>query len=88
MILCDTNILIEFYKGDSKIVGTLQKIGLSNLAISAVTTGELYYGATPYGGRQTKANYAKSRSIFPFFNKFHWTRKFLLSSLVYWGLIV
>jgi predicted nucleic acid-binding protein len=45
MILCDTNILIEFYKGNPKIVETLQNIGPSNLAISAVTTGELYYGA-------------------------------------------
>jgi predicted nucleic acid-binding protein len=45
MILCDTNILIEFYKGNQKIVETLQNIGPSNLAISAVTTGELYYGA-------------------------------------------
>jgi tRNA(fMet)-specific endonuclease VapC len=45
MILCDTNILIEFYKGNPEIVGTLQQIGPSNLAISAVTTGELYYGA-------------------------------------------
>ncbi|MGC1374616.1 MAG: type II toxin-antitoxin system VapC family toxin [Anaerolineales bacterium] len=45
MILCDTNILIEFYKGNPKIVETLQNIGPSNLAVSAVTTGELYYGA-------------------------------------------
>ena len=45
MILCDTNILIEFYKGRAEIVGTLNKIGVSNLAISVVTVGELYYGA-------------------------------------------
>jgi len=45
MILCDTNILIEFYKGNSAIVSELQKIGLSNLAVSVVTSGELFYGA-------------------------------------------
>ena len=28
MNLSDTNILIEFYKGNSDVVGTLQKIGL------------------------------------------------------------
>lgn len=28
MILCDTNILIEFYRGNSDIVQELQKIGL------------------------------------------------------------
>ncbi len=45
MILCDTNILIEFYKGNSEVANELQNIGLSNLAISVITTGELYYGA-------------------------------------------
>jgi predicted nucleic acid-binding protein len=45
MILCDTNILIEFYKGNHQILGTLQHIGLVNLAVSVVTVGELFYGA-------------------------------------------
>lgn len=45
MILCNTNILIEFYKGNSEVIDELQKIGLSNLGISVVTAGELFYGA-------------------------------------------
>ena len=45
MILCDTNILIEFYKGNSDIVSELQEIGLPNLAVSVITSGELFYGA-------------------------------------------
>jgi len=45
MILCDTNILIEFYKGNSAVMEALQNIGVSNLAISVVTIGELFYGA-------------------------------------------
>ncbi len=45
MILCDTNILIEFYKGTPEIVDSLRAIGLSELAISVITAGELYYGA-------------------------------------------
>lgn len=45
MILCDTNILVEFYKGDSAVVGELRQIGISQLAISAITQAELYYGA-------------------------------------------
>jgi predicted nucleic acid-binding protein len=45
MILCDTNILIEFYKGNHQILGTLRHIGLVNLAVSVVTVGELFYGA-------------------------------------------
>jgi predicted nucleic acid-binding protein len=45
MILCDANILIEFYKGNSVIINELHEIGLSDLAVSVVTTGELFYGA-------------------------------------------
>ena len=45
MILCDTNILIEFYKGNSVIISELQEIGLPNLAVSVITSGELFYGA-------------------------------------------
>ena len=45
MILCDTNILIEFYKGNAVIINELHEIGLSDLAVSIVTTGELFYGA-------------------------------------------
>jgi len=45
MILCDTNILIEFYKGNPEIVQELERVGLSNLSISVITPGELYFGA-------------------------------------------
>lgn len=45
MILCDTNILIEFYKNNQQVVTALQKIGLSQIAISAITKAELYFGA-------------------------------------------
>jgi tRNA(fMet)-specific endonuclease VapC len=44
MILCDTNILIEFYKANPDVLGTLQKIGIPELAVSVITVGELYYG--------------------------------------------
>jgi predicted nucleic acid-binding protein len=45
MILCDTNILIEFYKNQLTIIAQLRKIGVENLAISVITEAELYYGA-------------------------------------------
>lgn len=45
MILCDTNILIEFYKGNPAIVQELRQIGAAQLAISVITQAELYYGA-------------------------------------------
>lgn len=45
VILCDTNILVEFYKGDSAVISQLRQTGVSQLAISAITQAELYYGA-------------------------------------------
>ena len=45
MILCDTNILIEFYKNNPTIVTELKAIGTHNLAISVISQAELYYGA-------------------------------------------
>ena len=45
MILCDTDILIEFYKKTSHILQELRHIGHTHLAISAITQGELYFGA-------------------------------------------
>lgn len=45
MILCDTNILIEFYKNNSGVISVMRGVGLPNLAVSVITIGELYYGA-------------------------------------------
>jgi predicted nucleic acid-binding protein len=45
MILCDTNILIEFYKNNTNVTRVLREIGLPELAISTITVGELYFGA-------------------------------------------
>ncbi len=45
MILCDTNILIEVYRDNAKIIETLKQIGQDNIAISDVTCAELLYGA-------------------------------------------
>lgn len=45
MILCDTNILIEFYKDNAEVKAIIKSIGVSNLAVSVVTVGELYFGA-------------------------------------------
>lgn len=45
MILCDTNILIEFYKNNPQINQIFRTVGKNNLAISVVTEAELYFGA-------------------------------------------
>ena len=45
MILCDTKILIEFYKNNPGVISVMRKVGLPSLAVSVITIGELYYGA-------------------------------------------
>ncbi len=45
MILWDTSVLIDFYKGQPVVTKALQAIGVPDLAISVVTAGELYFGA-------------------------------------------
>lgn len=45
MILCDTNILIEFYKNNAQISRIFRAVGKNDLAISVITEAELYFGA-------------------------------------------
>ena len=45
MVLCDTNIIIELYKGNENIISELKKIGTENISVSIVTSAELIYGA-------------------------------------------
>jgi predicted nucleic acid-binding protein len=45
MILCDTDIFIEALKNNSKAIESLRKIGFENIALSAITLMELYFGA-------------------------------------------
>jgi tRNA(fMet)-specific endonuclease VapC len=45
MILCDTNIVVEIFKGNKEIIELVETVGLDNVAISSITVMELYYGA-------------------------------------------
>lgn len=45
MILCDTNVFIEIYKGNEAIIEVVKIIEQQNIAISDVTCAELLYGA-------------------------------------------
>lgn len=45
MILLDTNILIEVFKGNEEILDTVYNAGPENLSLSSITAMELYYGA-------------------------------------------
>lgn len=45
MILCDTNVIIESFKGNDAAISELKSIGIVDIALSAITEMELYFGA-------------------------------------------
>ncbi len=45
MILCDTDIIIEFLKGRQNLKEKFNEIGYENIYVSAITLMELYVGA-------------------------------------------
>ncbi len=45
VVLCDTNIIIEFYKKNEIVINNLKTIGQENIAVSIITVGELLFGA-------------------------------------------
>ncbi len=45
VVLCDSNVLIEFYKKNQQVIETLRGIGQVNIAVSVVTVAELLFGA-------------------------------------------
>ncbi len=45
VILCDTDVMIEFYKGNPQVINEFKHIGQQYIAISIVTAAELIYGA-------------------------------------------
>ena len=61
MILCDTNVIIESFKGNDVAIAELKSIGIGNISLSAVTVMELYYGA--YSKRELSKIKRNIRSI-------------------------
>ena len=45
IVLCDTDVIIEFYRNNPDIISELRIIGQQNISISLITAGELIYGA-------------------------------------------
>lgn len=45
MILCDTDVIIEYMKGNKVAKREIVEIGIDNIAVSSVSLMELFYGA-------------------------------------------
>lgn len=44
MVLCDTNIFIHAFNGNSDTLSQLERIGFDNIVLSSITIMELYQG--------------------------------------------
>lgn len=75
MILCDTNVIIEFYKNNKQIVRELRIIGQSNIAVSAITQAELYFGSLNKTELRKIRKHLTSIRVFPLDTSI--SRKFL-----------
>ncbi len=54
MILCDTNIYLELFKGNEKVYEEMEKIGFGNAGLSDLSIGEIYFGMRKGEERRTK----------------------------------
>jgi predicted nucleic acid-binding protein len=45
IVLCDTDVIIGFYRNNPDVISELKRIGQENIDISIITAGELLYGA-------------------------------------------
>lgn len=63
MILCDTDIIIELYRNNNRIISELKKLGQENIAISIVTVGELFFGALNKSELKKIENDVKSLTV-------------------------
>lgn len=64
IILCDTNIFIDYFHGDERTIQELDLLGFERLAISVVSVGEIYFG-------MRKREAVKTREIVWKFNLLH-----------------
>ncbi len=64
IILCDTNIFIDYFHGEERIIQELDYLGFERLAISVVTVAEIYFG-------MRKRETTKTRELVRKFNLLH-----------------
>ncbi len=60
--LLDTDILIYLFKGNQRIRDNLNRVGDKNIIISAISVGELYFGA--YHSRERERNLLNLKNFF------------------------
>lgn len=57
-VLCDTNVLFHFMKGDETTKSILDKIGKERIAFSIITTAEAFAGCNKFEFAMLKKGFA------------------------------
>jgi predicted nucleic acid-binding protein len=68
MILCDTNIFFELFRGNEKVSEELIHIGFGNVGLSDLSVGEIYFG-------MRKGEERKTRELINQFHRFPITKE-------------
>lgn len=71
IILCDSNIIFNYFRGNEQVTSELDRLGFARLAVSTITIAETYYGMKKSEARQTKELLNK-------FNTYHLTKNISL----------
>ena len=53
LIICDSNVFFDYFKGVPETVSQIRAIGKGNLYLATVTVGEIYYGMDKSDRRRT-----------------------------------
>jgi len=68
MILCDTSVYFEIFRGNEQVIEEVGKIGFGNLAICDLSVGEIYFG-------MRKGEQRKTKELIDLFQRFHFTKE-------------
>jgi len=70
--LLDTNICIHFFRGKFDLINKIERVGLSNCAISEITLAELVFGAenspNPKNNHEIIEKFSNQVTVLPIFD--------------------
>lgn len=70
--LLDTNICVHFFRGKFNLIEKLEKVGLTNCAISEITLAELIFGAenslSPQKNRDIVEKFSSKVTVLPIYD--------------------
>jgi predicted nucleic acid-binding protein len=69
MVLCDTNVLINYFNGNTNTISNLEEIGFDNIVLSSITVMELLQGMT------TKVELLQMKKLLSYYDVLHFNQE-------------